>query len=42
MPAFRKEPAVVRWVNVATERSQRPSGFPLLSETQRWDVCPFY
>ncbi|MGH8070454.1 MAG: hypothetical protein ACRERE_35505 [Candidatus Entotheonellia bacterium] len=41
MPAFRKDLIVDRWVSVATERSQRPSGFPLRSETQRLDVCSF-
>ena len=40
MPAFRKDPIVDCWVSVATERSQRPSDFPLQSKTQRLDVCP--
>lgn len=41
MPELRQEPVTKKWVVIATERSKRPSDFPVQQETRKGGVCPF-
>ncbi len=41
MPELRQEPITKGWVIIATERSKRPSDFPIRQEERKGGVCPF-
>jgi UDPglucose--hexose-1-phosphate uridylyltransferase len=41
MPELRKDPVVGRWVIISTERSRRPTNFPLDSMVQAQSFSPF-
>lgn len=42
MPELRQDPVAKHWVVIATERSKRPSDFPVYREPRRGaDKCPF-
>lgn len=41
MPELREDPITGRWVIIATERSKRPSDFPVREEVRKSGNCPF-
>ena len=41
MPELRQEPITKKWVIIATERSKRPSDFPVRPEKRKGGSCPF-
>jgi UDPglucose--hexose-1-phosphate uridylyltransferase len=41
MPELRQEPITNNWVIIATERSKRPSDFPVQQEKRKGGKCPF-
>ncbi|MGD0153423.1 MAG: galactose-1-phosphate uridylyltransferase [Thermacetogeniaceae bacterium] len=41
MPELRQEPITKNWVIIATERSKRPSDFPVRQDERRGGACPF-
>lgn len=41
MPELRQEPITGNWVIIATERSKRPSDFPVPQENSKGGACPF-
>ncbi|HHW41147.1 MAG TPA: galactose-1-phosphate uridylyltransferase [Syntrophomonadaceae bacterium] len=41
MPELRQEPVTKKWVIIATERSKRPSDFPVKQEERKGGICPF-
>jgi len=41
MPELRQEPVTKKWVIIATERSKRPSDFPVKHEERKGGTCPF-
>lgn len=41
MPELRQEPITNNWVIIATERSKRPSDFPVKQEKRKGGKCPF-
>lgn len=41
MPELRQEPITKKWVIIATERSKRPSDFPIRPEKRKGGSCPF-
>lgn len=41
MPELRQEPITNKWVIIATERSKRPSDFPVEHQERKGGKCPF-
>lgn len=41
MPELRQDPITKKWVIIATERSKRPSDFPIKHEERKGGACPF-
>jgi UDPglucose--hexose-1-phosphate uridylyltransferase len=41
MPELRQEPITGNWVIIATERSKRPSDFPVRRQERKSGICPF-
>lgn len=41
MSELRQEPVTKKWVIIATERSKRPSDFPIKQEVRKGGTCPF-
>lgn len=41
MPELRQEPITKNWVIIATERSKRPSAFPVRQDERKGGTCPF-
>lgn len=41
MPELRQDPITKKWVIIATERSKRPSDFPIKQDKKKGGNCPF-